>query len=182
MANPVSAQRQSAGADQNLTVLIADDHVLVRDGIKLLVSSILGSVRFLEAGDGHSLARVVQLQPTIDLTLVDLNMPGMEKGFRLAELTRQRPSLAVVVVSALTSPDVVRRTLDIPGVYAFVPKSATSDRMHAAIEAALQGTRLPYRPMHAAAAVKIAPAGGTGGHGGGGGGAGEVALFRGGEP
>ena len=147
MAIPVSAPFQPVGADQTLTVLIADDHVLVRDGIKLLVSSILGPVRFLEAGDGPSLVRVVQLPSKIDLALVDLNMPGMEKGFRLAELARQHPSLAVVVVSALTSPDVVRRTLDIPGVYAFLPKSATSDLMRSAIEAALQGTRLPYTPV-----------------------------------
>jgi DNA-binding NarL/FixJ family response regulator len=138
----------SAGASaQPLTVLIADDHALVRDGIKMLVSSILGPVHFLEAGDGYSLSRVVHLHASIDLALVDLNMPGMDKGFRLIELTRERPALSVVVVSALTSPDVVRRTLDIPGVYAFVPKSATSDRMRAAIEAALQGTRLPYTPV-----------------------------------
>jgi DNA-binding NarL/FixJ family response regulator len=138
---------QPGDGGKTMTVLIADDHVLVRDGIKMLVSSILGAVRFLEAGDGYSLSRVVHLHPVIDLALVDLNMPGMDKGFRLIELTRERPTLAVVVVSALTSPDVVRRTLDIPGVYAFVPKSATSDRMRSAIEAALQGTRLPYTPV-----------------------------------
>jgi DNA-binding NarL/FixJ family response regulator len=138
----------NAGAgEKTITVLIADDHVLVRDGIKMLVSSILGAVHFLEAGDGHSLVREVHLHPVIDLALVDLNMPGMDKGFRLIELARERPSLAVVVVSALTSPDVVRRTLDIPGVYAFVPKSATSERMRSAIEAALQGVKQPYAPV-----------------------------------
>lgn len=138
----------SAGSpDGPLTVLIADDHVLVRDGIRLLVSSILGQVRFLEAGDGPALLRVARLHPEISLALIDLNMPGMEKGFRLTDLARQRPSLPVVVVSALTSPDVVRRTLAIPNVYAFVPKSATSDRMRAAIEAARFGIRLPYGPV-----------------------------------
>lgn len=134
-------------SDGPLTVLIADDHVLVRDGIRLLVSSILGPVRFLEAGDGPALLRLARLHPETNLALVDLNMPGMEKGLRLTDLGRQRPGLPVVVVSALTSPDVVRRTLAIPNVYAFVPKSATSDRMRAAIEAARFGLKLPYAPV-----------------------------------
>ncbi len=142
------APGEPAGATHPpICVLIADDHVLVRDGIKLLVSGLLGPVQFLEAGDGRSLLDVARLHPELKLALVDLNMPGMDKGFRLTELAREHPSLAVVVVSALTSPDVVRRAMDVPTVYAFVPKSAPSDRMRSAIEAALIGTRLPYQPV-----------------------------------
>lgn len=127
-------------------VLIADDHVLVRDGIKLLVTGILGPVEFVEAGDGASLLRAAQSRPGIRLALVDLNMPGMEKGLRLMQLARQRPSLPVVVVSALTAPDVVRRTLGLANVHAFVPKSAPSGQMRAAIDAALHGLKLPFTP------------------------------------
>lgn len=128
----------------DLTVLIADDHALVRDGIRLLLASILGPVRFLEAGDADSLMRVMRQHPSIRLALVDLNMPGMEKGFRLVELARQNPHVPLVVISALTSPDVVRRTLEIATVHAFVPKSASSDHMGASIEAALQGIKQPF--------------------------------------
>ncbi len=49
-----------------------------------------------------------------------------------------------MVVSALTSPDVVRRTLEIATVHAFVPKSANSEIISAAIDAALQGRKLPF--------------------------------------
>ncbi|MDP1684974.1 response regulator transcription factor [Hydrogenophaga sp.] len=129
---------------EELTVLIADDHALVRDGMRGLVSDVLGEVRFLEAGDGEALMRAARAQPPAQLALVDLNMPGMERGFRLAELAQQHPGLPVVVISALTSPDVVRRTLDIASVYAFVPKSAPSDQICAAIEAALRGEKLPF--------------------------------------
>ena len=68
----------------------------------------------------------------------------MEKGARLADLYRQHPTLPVVVISALTSPDIVRRSLDLPNVHAFVPKSATSNHMTVAINAALQGVRLVF--------------------------------------
>lgn len=127
-----------------LSVLVADDHALVRDGIKLLVARILGPAAIVEAGDGASLLRLVQSKTAIDVALIDLNMPGMERGARLADVARCRPDMPIVVVSALTSPDVVRRTLDMPAVYAFVPKSASSERMRAAIAAALDRRKLPF--------------------------------------
>lgn len=126
------------------TVLIADDHALVRDGIRGLVGNVLGEVRFVEAGDGDSLMQAAASDPPATLALVDLNMPGMEKGFRLAELARRHPRLPLVVISALTSPDIVRRTLDIATVHAFIPKSAPSEQICAAIDAAMKGVRLPF--------------------------------------
>ncbi|TWO71646.1 response regulator transcription factor [Caenimonas sedimenti] len=126
------------------TVLIADDHALVRDGLRGLVAHVLGEVNFVEADDGESLLRAAAGEPPARLALVDLNMPGMERGFRLAELARRHPGLPLVVISALTSPDVVRRTLEIASVHAFIPKSAPSGQICAAIEAALQGVRLPF--------------------------------------
>lgn len=130
-----------------MTVLIADDHALVRDGIKMLVCGILGPVRFVEAGDGNALAEAVRGHAGVQLALVDLNMPGMERGYRLAALAREHPALPLVVVSALTAPDVVRRTMEIPTVYAFVPKSASAEHMRAAIASALSGQKLPFSPV-----------------------------------
>jgi DNA-binding NarL/FixJ family response regulator len=128
----------------NLLVLIADDHALVRDGLKMLVTRILGSARFLEADDADSLFAAARSLPTPHLALIDLNMPGMDKGSLLPQLSRQHPLLPMVVISALTSPDIVRRVLDIDTVYAFVPKSASSEHMSAAMDSALQGLKFPF--------------------------------------
>jgi len=133
-----------ACAAGGITVLIADDHALVRDGMRGLVAGLLGEVLCLEVGDGDALMRAANAHPAAGLALVDLNMPGMERGFRLIELARRHPDLPLVVISALTSPDVVRRTLEIPSVHAFVPKSAPSEQIGAAIHAALQGRKLPF--------------------------------------
>ncbi|MEO7546829.1 MAG: response regulator transcription factor [Ramlibacter sp.] len=133
---------------EGVPVLIADDHLLVRDGLKLLVASILGPVQFLEACDADSLLKMADALPQPRVALVDLNMPGMDRGARLAELARRFPALPVVVISALTSPDVVRRALDIPSVFAFVPKSATADHMRAAIAAAVEGVKLPFAQVN----------------------------------
>jgi DNA-binding NarL/FixJ family response regulator len=126
-------------------VLLADDHALVRDGLKSLLASLIGDVKIIEAGDGDELISAARrIQCRAKLALVDLNMPAMERGFRLAELARECPDLPLVVISALTSPDVVRRTLELPSVHAFVPKSSPSGQIAEAIQAALEGRRLPF--------------------------------------
>jgi DNA-binding NarL/FixJ family response regulator len=126
------------------SVLLADDHALVRDGLRSLVAGFLGEVAFVEAHDGDSLMKAAAAYPPPRLALVDLNMPGMERGFRLVELAMRHPELPLVVISALTSPDVVRRTLRIATVHAFVPKSAPSAQTCQAIEAALSGRKVPF--------------------------------------
>ena len=135
------------------TIVIADDHALVRDGFKLMVATLWPGVRILEAADAATLRELARRLPQPALALVDLNMPGMDKGTGLALLARECPLLRVVVVSALTSPDVIRRALDLPNVYAFVPKSAGGQRMQQAIEAAHAGRRLPHVPPSGAPPV-----------------------------
>jgi DNA-binding NarL/FixJ family response regulator len=141
--SPSTAQPADAPS-QRPCVIVADDHALVRDGIRLLVGHMLHGAEIVDAHDGDSLLRAAAQHAGAKLALVDLNMPGMEKGYRLAELARQRPQLPLVVISALTSPEVVRRTMAIPTVHAFIPKSAPQAHTCAAIEAALQGLKLPY--------------------------------------
>ena len=135
------------------TIVIADDHALVRDGFKLMVATLWPGVRILEAADAATLRELARRLPQPALALVDLNMPGMDKGTGLALLARECPLLRVVVVSALTSPDVIRRALDLPNVYAFVPKRAGGQRMQQAIEAAHAGRRLPHVPPSGAPPV-----------------------------
>ena len=136
---------QSMWAGQPPAIIVADDHNLVRDGLKLMVSGMLGDVRFVEAGDAYALLNLTRSEVDVKVALVDLNMPGMDKGATLAQIARENPRLPLVVISALTSPDIVRRTLDIPTVHAFVPKSATTEHMRVAINAALQGIKLMFK-------------------------------------
>lgn len=79
---------------------------------------------------------------------------------RLLELARRHPEIPLVVVSALSSADVVHRIMSIPTVYAFVPKTANREMMRAAIHAAMQGTKLRYLHGYARSAppeVRLTP-------------------------
>lgn len=144
VSTSTSTARTADSPSQRPCVIIADDHALVRDGIRFLIGNVMNDVEIVDAHDADSLMRAATQHAGATLALVDLNMPGMEKGYRLAELARLRPQLPLVVISALTSPEVVRRTMAMPTVHAFIPKSAPQAHTCAAIEAALRGIKLPY--------------------------------------
>lgn len=128
------------------TVLLADDHVLVRYGLKVLVSSILGEVRFVEAADGDALVDAMRANPAARLAVVDLKIPAMRGGHRLPELSLRHPCIPLVVVSAPTTVHFARWLMTIHSVFAFVPKSATTDNVRAAITSAIAGTKVPLPP------------------------------------
>lgn len=137
----------SATPGNGPTVLIADDHLLVRSGIKMLVSGALDNASFLEAGDGDSLLEVMDSQ-AVSLALIDWNLPRMQGGTRLAQVAQRHPETPIVVISALTSPGVARRAMAVATVHAFVAKSGSLEDIHAAIKAAIQGEKKLSAPVH----------------------------------
>lgn len=140
MKDTASSSDENSSAGER-KVLVADDHVVVRYGLKMLVASLLGKVHFLEACDFDSLLRIARLHPTARLALLDAGMRGMQGGLRLAQLARERPGLSLVVVSDLRSAESIRHIMSIRTVHAFVHKSADPSHLRAAIEAAVQGRK-----------------------------------------
>jgi CheY-like chemotaxis protein len=70
-----------------------------------------------------SLLSVAAAHPAVRLALVDPKMPQMHGGLRLLDLARNHPLIPVVVVSAPSFPNVVRRIMSIATVHAFVPRA-----------------------------------------------------------
>lgn len=139
-------------------MLIADEHTLVREGMKMLVSGVLPTAAFVEASDADSLLRAAA-HPAVCMAVIDLHLPGMQGGVRLLELAQRFARLPLIVISALTSVDVARRITNIHTVHAFVPKSSDTQTIHRAIEATLQGRKwLPPLPKAmSAGAVTLTP-------------------------
>ena len=123
-------------------ILLADDHQLVREGLKLLIGQFGGAPEFLEAHDYASLRDQLRAHPEVDLAVVDLNMPGTNHGAGLESLASAYPAVPVVVVSAFTSPDTVRKVLVCPSVYAFVPKNGSPDCVRRAMQAGLARNKI----------------------------------------
>ena len=81
-----------------IRILIADDHTLVRDGLKQILSATPGLVVAAEATDGdQTLARV--RAEDFDLVLLDMSMPGLSGIDLVRRLKLERPKLKILVLS-----------------------------------------------------------------------------------
>ena len=81
-----------------IRVVSADDHSLVRRGVKQLLADAAGIRLVGEAADGDELMRVLQAQPC-DVLLLDITMPGKDGLALLKEVRGKWPGIAVVIVS-----------------------------------------------------------------------------------
>ncbi|WP_133645158.1 response regulator transcription factor [Paraburkholderia flava] len=126
--------------------LVADDHELIRQGVKGLLRGLDPDAQFDEADSWETLAAAARPDADHDLAIVDLNMPGMGGAPSLAILLKANPALPVVVLSAEESPDEMRAVLA-AGALGFVPKRQPASVMLKAIELVLSGGA--YVPMEA---------------------------------
>src|SRR5687768_15665534 len=78
-----------------LTVLIADDHHLIRAGLKLCLQAIEHDVTVLEAETLESAIGICRAQPEIDLVLLDLGMPSTQGATALEAFARSCPAAKI---------------------------------------------------------------------------------------
>ena len=123
-----------------IRVLIADDHALVRAGIRALVEKIEGIVVVGEAGKGkEALELVAELKPK--LMLLDITMPE-GSGFEvLDQVTKNFPEIRVIVLTVHEAGEYAIRALR-EGAAGFLPKSAASTELEQAIQTVIRGE--PY--------------------------------------
>ena len=126
--------------------LVADDHELIRQGVKGLLRGLDPDAQFDEADTWDTLAAAARPDADHDLAIVDLHMPGMSGAASLEILLKEHPALPVVVLSAEESPDEMRAVLA-AGALGFVPKRQPASVMLKAIELVLSGGA--YVPMEA---------------------------------
>jgi DNA-binding NarL/FixJ family response regulator len=126
--------------------LVADDHELIRQGVKGLLRGLDADAQFDEADSWETLAAAARPDANHDLAIVDLHMPGMAGAGSLEALLKANPALPVVVLSAEESPDEMRAVLA-AGALGFVPKRQPASVMLKAIELVLSGGA--YVPMEA---------------------------------
>lgn len=126
------------------SILIADDHPLVRGALRAATASVIADARIAEAEDLRSTIARLEANDT-DLVLLDLHMPDSGGLAGLVALRTQFPGVVVLVVSAQQDVAVIRRTLDF-GAAGFVPKTASPEEIAAAIRCVLDcGSWVPAR-------------------------------------
>ena len=94
-----------------IRILIADDHKIVRMGLKALLSSEKDLAVVGEADDGKvAVSEALRLKP--DIVIMDLMMPEMDGETATAELSRQLPSAKVVVLTSVSTSDRIVSALE----------------------------------------------------------------------
>lgn len=122
-----------------MKVLLADDHALFREGVRLVLESLVdGPLEVVEASDYIQALATIRADGSIDIGLVDLNMPGMDGFSGIEALKRASPDLHLVVVSASEQPSDIRRALD-AGAHGYITKASSSAAMLEAIRLVLTG-------------------------------------------
>jgi DNA-binding NarL/FixJ family response regulator len=93
-----------------IRVVLADDHDLVRSGIKALLSMVDGVEVIAEARDGRELITLVEdLMP--DVVMTDISMPGMDGITAIAEIHGKHPEVRLLVLSMYDTVDFVKRAV-----------------------------------------------------------------------
>ena len=118
-------------------VLVADDHKIVRIGLKALISQQKDLVCVGEADDGNDAVRkALKLKP--DVITMDLMMPGKDGETATAELRERLPSAKVVILTSFSTSDGILAALD-AGASGALMKTTADTTLLTAIRAVAEG-------------------------------------------
>jgi DNA-binding NarL/FixJ family response regulator len=120
-----------------IRVLLADDHALVRAGLRALLKELPGIEVVAEAGDGReAIEQIKRHQPGV--VLMDIAMPGLNGLDTAALITKDHPGVRVVVLSVHTEEAYVLRALR-AGAAGYLSKGATLAELELAVNTAARG-------------------------------------------
>lgn len=123
-----------------MRILIADDHRLIVEGVKLKLGELGPDTEFVIAMDLDELRQAIHAidADTLELALVDLAMPGVQGTEHLAEVIEKLPHVPVIVLSGSEDPGLMKGLLAM-GVQGFIPKAYSPDVMLSAVRLVLSG-------------------------------------------
>jgi NarL family two-component system response regulator YdfI len=145
-----------------IRVVIADDHLVVREGLRLILEGQEEFTLVGDAADGEAVvALVADLQP--DVALIDLRMPGMGGLEAVAQIHRAWPRVALVILTTYNDDDLMLQALQ-AGACGYLIKDTTRETLFQAIRAAARGETLlqPETMARLLARTTAAPARGHG--------------------
>jgi len=125
-------------ADDTVRIVLADDHAVVRAGIRMVLDEIPGWDVVAECGDADSAARQVRGHHP-DVLVLDLTMPGRASLDVLAEIRKADPATHVVILTMEADPAMARHALA-AGAVGYVLKEAADTELVEAIRRAVAGS------------------------------------------
>lgn len=130
-----------------LRIVLADDHALIREGLKLLIST-SGAYEIVgEASDGPGLMQLLA-EASADIVVLDLGMPGLMGLAYIRELLRAHPQVKVLVLTANSEPRTVEAALK-AGAAGYLVKGGDLGELFEALSALQHGQTYLSPPLRA---------------------------------
>jgi len=123
-----------------IRILVADDHLIIRQGLRLILETEAGFELVGEAADGaEALERCAELHPQV--VLMDLRMPGMDGLTAIERLHAGQPEIAVVILTTFNEDDLMLRGLR-AGAKGYLLKDTDRETLFHTLRAAARGETL----------------------------------------
>jgi two-component system response regulator NreC len=132
-----SGTRDPTAGDQTIRIVLADDHAVVRSGLRMLLDSEAGFEVVAEASDVDSARRYVRGHHP-DVLVLDLNMPGASSLDALPEIRTESPATQIVILTMQQEPAFAREALG-AGALGYVLKEAADEELVEAVRRAAVG-------------------------------------------
>jgi NarL family two-component system response regulator YdfI len=123
-----------------ITILICDDHAIVRDGLRLILETVTDFDVVGEAQDGAEAVRLAEeLQPKV--ILMDLRMPGVDGITALQKLQKEQSEISVIILTTYNEDDLMFKGLQ-AGARGYLLKDTGRETLFNTIRAAARGETL----------------------------------------
>jgi two-component system, NarL family, response regulator NreC len=155
-AEPPAGARASDGT---ITIVLADDHELVRAGLRMLLESEEDFIVVSEAGDVPLTERRVAAHRP-DVLVLDVNMPDGSSISAIPQILKASPTTRIVMLTMQTEPELAREALQ-AGATGYVLKEAARAELIQAVRFAAAGRTYLNPALGARLAAAVPPRGGT---------------------
>lgn len=123
-----------------MDIVLADDHALVREGLKPFLEELGAGARVIEAEHFEAARVAARTAPDLHLILLDLEMPGMDALSGVQTLVEEQRGVPVVILSGTHDQELILKAFEL-GIAGFIPKSTGSEVMMSALNLVLAGER-----------------------------------------
>jgi len=122
-----------------IRILVADDHALVREGLRQILSEMPDVIAVDEAGNGHEVLQKVR-EREYDVILLDISMPGRGGLDVLKQLRSDKPSLKILMLSMHPEDHYAVRAIK-AGAYGYLTKESNPDELLDAVRKVAAGRK-----------------------------------------
>ena len=120
-----------------IRIVLAEDHKLIRAGIRALLKQVPSAEVIAETGDGQEALRLI-LQHRPDVAILDISMPGLNGLDVAARVSRECPDVRSIILSVHTAEEFVSNALN-AGVAGYLLKDAEPVELSLAIQSVMEG-------------------------------------------